>query len=201
MSTLSDRAAILATKPESIARAPSGKGRPALLTTALWIGVVTSGLALGGCEDPTKAKEIEALGDEAFGVPIGPLHRPGQPCTVCHDGGEAREIAIAGTVYWALDSRAPAPGTRVDMLDGQGNHQVALTNCAGNFFILPEDLVVSYPFWVTLTAPGASDITMDSPVNGDGSCATCHHKTFSTRSTGRVYLYENPPGPPPTKCP
>jgi hypothetical protein len=158
-------------------------------------------VALVGCADPTKEAAIEALGGEALGVPEGPLHRPGQPCILCHDGDTAREMAIAGTVYWALDSRAPAPGTRVDMADSVGNKQVAITNCAGNFFVLPEDLVVQYPFWVKLSAPGASEITMDSPVNGDGSCATCHHKTFGTRSTGRVYLFENPPGPPPTKCP
>lgn len=157
--------------------------------------------ALTACEDPAKEAQIAELGGEALGVPLGPLHRPGQPCTVCHDGATAREFAIAGTVYWALDSRSPAPGTRVDLVDGEGNQQSALTNCAGNFFIYPEDLVVDYPFWITLSAEGASSITMDSPVNGSGSCATCHKKTFSTRSTGRVYLYENPPGPPPTKCP
>lgn len=168
------------------------------LSIAVLLGATA---ALPGCEDPAKEAEIAALGGEAFGVPIGPLHRPGQPCTVCHDGDTAREFAIAGTVYWQLDARAPAPGTQVDMVDEEGNKQSALTNCAGNFFIYPEDLRVSYPYWVTLSAEGASGITMDSPVNGSGSCATCHKKTFSTRSTGRVYLYENPPGPPPTQCP
>lgn len=157
--------------------------------------------ALAGCEDPVQQDTIASLGGEALGVPIGPLHRPGQPCTLCHDGATARELAIAGTVYWALDSRSPAPGTRVDLVDEQGNQQSAITNCAGNFFIYPEDLTVSYPFWVTLSAAGAASITMDSPVNGNGSCATCHRKTFSTRSTGRVYLYENPQASPPSKCP
>ena len=206
MSTPSDNTAPGPVSPGPVTRglvtSPGPRSRPrALLAIALLLGLAALGAAVVGCGDPTKEAEIEALGDEAFGVPVGPLHRPGQPCNVCHDGETAREFAIAGTVYWALDSRAPAPGTRVDMIDADGNKQLAITNCAGNFFVLPEDRVVRYPYWVKLTAPGASEITMDSPVNGDGSCATCHHKTFGTRSTGRVYLYENPPGPPPSKCP
>lgn len=155
--------------------------------------------ALSGCGDPTRDTTIEALGEEAIGVPIGPLHRPGQPCLVCHDGEVARELAVAGTVYWAFDSKRPAPGTRVDFVDGDKDHQFAYTNCAGNFFLYPEEMQVDFPFWVKVSA-GGTEITMDSPVNGDGSCASCHKKTLSTRSTGRVYLYDNPPGPPPEDC-
>lgn len=154
---------------------------------------------LVSCGDPTRDAIIESLGEEAPGVPVGPLHRPGQPCNVCHDGEVAREFSVAGTVYWAFDSKKPAPGARVDLTDADGDQQVAYANCAGNFFLLPEDTHVDFPFWVKVSGGGV-EITMDSPVNGQGSCAACHKKTLSPRSTGRVYLYENPPGPPPEDC-
>lgn len=173
-------------------------GGAAALVVAVALGLGLA--ALAGCGDPTRDALIETLGGESPGVPIGPLHRPGQPCVVCHDGDAARAFAIAGTVYWTASSKAPAPGTRVDLVDADGGKQFALTNCAGNFFVLPENLEVAYPFWVKLSA-GDAEITMDSPVNGDGSCASCHEKTFSARSAGRVYLHDTPPGPPPESCP
>lgn len=154
---------------------------------------------LVSCGDPTRDAIIESLGEEAPGVPVGPLHRPGQPCNVCHDGEVAREFSVAGTVYWAFDSKKPAPGAHVDLTDADGDQQVAYANCAGNFFLFPEDTHVDFPFWVKVSGGGV-EIAMDSPVNGQGSCAACHKKTLSPRSTGRVYLYENPPGPPPEDC-
>src|SRR5262245_6092986 len=95
--------------------------------------------SLLGCGDPVKDLAVDALGPEAPGVPEGPLHRPGQPCLVCHDGGEARAFAMAGTVYLAPDSDLPAPGASVHMADAWGGSAVALANCAGNFFVKPED--------------------------------------------------------------
>jgi len=172
---------------------------PRSVAVAVRAVAVAVALAAAGCGDPTRDATIEALGDEAAGVPVGPLHRPGQPCNVCHDGEIAREFAVAGTVYWAFDSKRPAPGTRVDLTDADGEHQVAYANCSGNFFLLPEELKVTFPFWVKVSG-GGTEVTMDSPVNGDGSCASCHKKTLSTRSTGRVFLYENPPGPAPEDC-
>ena len=47
----------------------------------------TIAIALGACVDETHELQVQALGGEAPGVPKGPLHRPGQPCLVCH--GEA----------------------------------------------------------------------------------------------------------------
>jgi cytochrome c553 len=118
---------------------------------------------------------------------------------VCHDGVAARKIAVGGTVFWALQSTSAAPAAQVTLTDHRGAHQLAVTNCAGNFFIFPEQMAVQFPFWISMT-DGSSDISMDSPVNGDGSCAKCHGTELSTTSTGRVYLYENPPGPPPKDC-
>lgn len=187
-------------------RSPTGPRLAGITTALLRTGALagTAALALAtavlaGCGDPTRDAIVTALGEEASGVPVGPLHRPGQPCNVCHDGEIAREFAVAGTVYWAFDSKRPAPGTRVDFTDAEGTHQVAYANCSGNFFLLPEEMKVTMPFWVKVSA-GGTEVTMDSPVNGDGSCASCHKKTLSTRSTGRVFLYENPPGPPPEDC-
>lgn len=165
-----------------------------------WAGAAVMALALAACGDPTRDALIAQLGDEDPGVPEGPLHRPGQPCGVCHDGAAARAIAIGGTVFWTVDSDAPAPGVEVRLVDEGGAEQLAITNCAGNFFVLPEELDVDMPFWVEVGA-GDAAIPMDSPVNGDGSCASCHGLEPDPASAGRVYLFEIPPSPAPESCP
>ena len=57
-----------------------------------------------------------------------------------------------------------------------------------NFFILPEELTPTYPLWVSLRL-GAWEIAMDSPVNGDGSCAGCHAAEAGPESAGPVYVF------------
>jgi hypothetical protein len=156
--------------------------------------------ALLGCEDPTRALAVTGLGPELEGVPIGPLHRPGQPCLTCHDGATARAFSVAGTVYHALDSESPSPGALVRLADDAGGRSVAAANCAGNFFLSPEDFTPIYPLWVSLTL-GTHDIAMDSPINGDGSCAGCHATTPSPRSPGRVYVFESAAEAPTGECP
>ena len=47
--------------------------------------------ALAACVDESHELQVQALGAEVPGVPMGPLHRPGQPCLVCHgDQGRRR---------------------------------------------------------------------------------------------------------------
>jgi hypothetical protein len=161
---------------------------PALLATALL-----------GCEDPTRALAVAGLGPELEGVPLGPLHRPGQPCLTCHDGATARAFSVAGTVFHALDTDSPSPGALVRLADDAGGRFVAATNCAGNFFITPEDFTPSHPLWVSLKF-GALDIAMDSPISVDGSCAGCHTTTPGPRSPGRVYVFENAADAPAGEC-
>src|SRR5262245_50333962 len=54
-----------------------------------------------GCTDPVRQAQIDKLGPEDPAVPVGPDHRPGQACVLCHsEGGPAssKAFAIAGTV-------------------------------------------------------------------------------------------------------
>lgn len=156
--------------------------------------------ALPACGDPVKDAAIAVLGPELPAVPPGPLHRPGQPCSTCHDGATARELSVAGTVFWTADSDLPAPATEVLVIDGDGRTFTAVTNCAGNFLVRPEDFEPTFPLWVALRRGGA-EIEMDSPVLGDGSCAGCHGLEPGPGSTGRVYLHAVPPAAGPGECP
>ena len=148
-------------------------------------------LALG-CEDPLRERTIAELGPEVAGVQPGPLHRAGQPCVVCHDGrSSAREFSVAGTVFVTADAPDPAPGVVVELVDADKRTFRAATNCAGNFFVEPADFAPRYPVFVALEA-GSYRIEMDTPVQRDGSCASCHDDRISRSSVGRVYLYGTP---------
>ena len=48
--------------------------------------VALAALATTCTLDPVQSEAVADLGGEAPGVAPGPLHRPGQPCLVCHDG-------------------------------------------------------------------------------------------------------------------
>jgi hypothetical protein len=150
-------------------------------------------LALAACTDPVRAQAIAALGGEEAGVPPGPLHRPGQPCLVCHDGGEASRFSVAGTVYARAEGTVPVARVTVELLDTDERAFKATTNCAGNFFVRPGDFVPQYPLWVTL-AVGEQRLDMESPVFRDGSCASCHGDPKGPASAGHAYflLDENP---------
>lgn len=159
-------------------RSPSLVVPPALALVAI---------VVAGCSDPARDAAIDALGPETEGVPEGPLHRPGQPCLTCHDGGESRRFAMAGTVFRLADDDAPAPGVRVDIVDGAGKRVTAETNCAGNFFVRPEDFTPVYPAWTSLSL-GDYRIAMETPIHREGSCAGCHAEPAGPESVGRVYL-------------
>jgi hypothetical protein len=150
--------------------------------------------AAGGCQDPVRDSAVETLGPEAAGVPRGPLHRPGQPCLLCHDekGGAAPLLSVAGTVYADPDSRKALNKVKV-VLQGEGGRMAtALTNCAGNFYLRPAEFALprGARSWVYLS--GASEtIEMESPFYVEGSCATCHLDPLAPGSAGHIYLFAN----------
>jgi hypothetical protein len=141
----------------------------------------------GACGDPVREKAAAALGDEAAGVRPGPLHRPGQPCLVCHDGGEVSAFSVAGTVYARAQGGVPVDKVTVQLIDADGRKFGAVTNCAGNFFVRPDEYTPRYPLWTTLSV-GAKTIDMESPVFRDGSCASCHTNPKGPASAGEVYF-------------
>ena len=72
-------------------------------------------VALAAC-DPVHGDAISALGPEAPDVRQGPLHRPGQPCLLCHDGalGDPQRFTIAGTVFETQGARNAPAGARTE---------------------------------------------------------------------------------------
>jgi hypothetical protein len=153
----------------------------ALLIAALW-----------SCADPARDRAIEALGPEAPGVKEGPLHRPGQPCVLCHDdAGNAPPFSVAGTVYIEADSLRPIEDVTVNLIDALGGTFSATTNCAGNFFVRPREYSLDGPIWITMQREEVFR-EMDTPVYRDGSCAGCHGDPIGPASAGHVFLIDDP---------
>jgi hypothetical protein len=142
--------------------------------------------------DPVESEAVADLGGEAPGVPQGPLHRPGQPCLVCHDGATAKPaMSVAGTVYAVLGSSAPLSGASIALTAEDGSTFGATTNAAGNFYVEVAAWQPVYPLRVAV-AFGPLTSTMSTIIGRDGSCASCHVDPASRISAGRVYLAPTP---------
>jgi hypothetical protein len=142
-------------------------------------------LAIAGwcmsCTDPVRDKQISDLGDEPGDVPQGPLHRPGQPCVVCHsDGGPASDMkfAVAGTIFETADKDAMgANEVTVLFIDASSNQRQTVTNEAGNFYIPDGDWPdLTYPFKVGIVKAN-TPVQMHSTINREPSCNFCHEPT------------------------
>jgi hypothetical protein len=150
-------------------------------------------VVIGSC-DPVQDDAVSALGGETPGVPRGPLHRPGQPCLLCHDGasGDPPAFTMAGTIFAGGNSLQPSVGTVVTLENADGTTATATTNAAGNFYLTPDAYTPRYPVHVTsITQAGVSN-TMHSHIGGNGSCAGCHFDPAGPDSPGHVYF--NPLG-------
>jgi hypothetical protein len=142
--------------------------------------------------DPVHDDAVAALGGEAPGVPPGPLHRPGQPCLICHDGtfGDPPAFSMAGTVFlYANSTSQVASGATVTLEDKNGTTAAATINPAGNFFLTPDTYSPEYPVHVKSLAQGNVSISMHSHIGGNGSCAGCHVDPEAPDSPGHVYLH------------
>ncbi len=153
-------------------------------------------IALSSCNDPVHDAEVQALGPEDPNVPKGELHRPGQPCLVCHDN-----FSIGGTVYQD-DLTTPMNGATVTLTDSTGSQGVATTNAAGNFFLRTSDWKPVFPIGTYTASDGTNVIAvsivgsdqnntaqMITHIGRDGSCATCHFGSGpSSSSPGPVYV-------------
>jgi hypothetical protein len=131
--------------------------------------------------DPVRSNEVATLGGEAPGVPHGPLHRPGQPCLLCHGN-----FSVAGTVFVDPTNRNPAAGVTVNLTDSQGHVFSDTTNAAGNFFVRPAQFTPVYPMKVALQYDGMT-VNMTADVGRDGACAMCHSDPVTPSSPGHVY--------------
>lgn len=155
---------------------------------ALSMGGYVGFVLLIGCGDPLREEAILALGNEVPGVIAGPLHRAGQPCLTCHDGDHATPLRVGGTIFLDNKSDKAAVSALVRLVDGTGHEHRTATNCAGNFFVRPGDFDPQWPLWVRVEFDGWIQ-EMESPVNVDGSCASCHGPEKHSQSTGPVFVY------------
>jgi hypothetical protein len=162
--------------------------------------ILTAAHALVGCTDPVESDRVASLGGETDGVPRGPTHRAGQPCTWCHNGSEEREFTLAGTVFDTLSNGRPVQGARVTVTDATDKTVVVETNCAGNFFIRPETFRPVFPVRTKISF-GSHEQTMESLIHRESSCAACHATIASRTSPGPVFLFETPPDNVPGGCP
>jgi hypothetical protein len=145
-------------------------------------------LAWAAC-DPVQSDAVAKLGGEVQGVPRGPLHRPGQPCTFCHDGalGDPPQFSVAGTIYQTADGTTALSGATVSLTDVDGKTYVATTNAAGNFYVTPTAYSPHYPMRVGVTSAGVT-VNMQSHIGWASSCAACHVDPAGPDSPGHVYF-------------
>ena len=161
-------------------------------------------LAAAGC-DPVHDDAIAALGPEASNVRQGPLHRPGQPCLLCHDGaiGDPQRFSIAGTVYETPGAQVAVNGATVSLVDAHGTTVGLATNAAGNFYATPAQYDPAFPIQVTVQGAGGQQVHMQTLIEGNGtvepngSCASCHFDPAGPRSSGHVCLTLDDGGTPP----
>ena len=154
--------------------------------TALGLGIA---LALGAACNPVTQNQIDALGPETAGVRTGPLHRPGQPCLLCHDGaiGDPPAFSVAGTVFQNAGDTAALESATVTLTGSDGASYGATTNAAGNFYLTPSEFTPKYPLRVSV-AWGGTTVTMRSHIGWAGACATCHVDPAGPDSPGHVYF-------------
>ncbi len=148
-------------------------------------------LALSSCSDPVHDAEVAALGPEDPSTPPSELHRPGQPCLVCHgDLGPAHtQFAVGGTVYHE-DLTTPAQGQTITLTDAAQNQVQATTNAAGNFFISAQDWQPVFPITpITIGTDPNNMAQMITHIGRDGSCGACHFGSApATNSPGPIYV-------------
>jgi len=166
--------------------------------------LVTAPLVLG-C-DPVHDDAIAALGPEASGVRRGPLHRPGQPCLLCHDGatGDPQRFSVAGTIFESAGSLVPVVGATVVVTDATGSTKtLPATNAAGNFYVTPSQYDPTFPVQVMVHGPSGQVVTMQTLIEGNGTvlpngaCASCHFDPSGPSTPGHVCLQLDDGGTPP----
>lgn len=144
---------------------------------------------VAGCWDPVHADAVDALGPEAAGVPEGPTHRPGQPCTTCHggDGPGEPDFVVAGTVYKTRNGTEPSVGTVVTITDKNGATRSLTTNSVGNFYLEKRAWSPVFPLSVVLDGDGVHK-AMITTIGRDGGCASCHRGTGNQARMPAVFL-------------
>jgi hypothetical protein len=195
-----------------VARAPFA----ALVSSA----IASLALLAAGCANPVQDARIAQLGPEDPAVPQSDIHRPGQPCLLCHGPykGAEPEMSVAGTIFayaWDVnDPKAdpiPIEGAIIHLTDsfGASPPESPKTNCAGNFYLTKSDWDPAFPLRVAVEYPvpgqtSTQRVSMGTRISRDGSCAGCHKGAPNQGSPGWVYCTQHtsdaPDFEPPSKC-
>jgi hypothetical protein len=159
--------------------------------------LLTIALVFVAC-DPVLDDAVDSLGGEVGNVHPGPLHRPGQPCLLCHDGelGDPPEFSIAGTVFEKPTGTKPVNRATVELHGADGSTFKLTTNSAGNFYASPNEYKPVFPLEVQVNYSGEVT-TMHTQVGRDGACAGCHSDPPGPDSPGHVYVRLDDGGVPP----
>jgi hypothetical protein len=159
-----------------------------LSTCILTTTVLAAAIAAASC-DPVLSGQKDALAGETPGVPKGPLHRPGQPCLLCHDGsiGDPPAFSVAGTVYQDATTKVALENATVTLTDVNGATYATVTNAAGYFYLSPDDFAPAYPMKVSVASGGVT-VSMQSHVGWNGACGGCHVDPPGPDSPGHVYF-------------
>lgn len=167
-------------------------GADGLIIMILAMGAVATGCGnLNPLSDPIENAEVAALGPEDPNVPIGPLHRVGQPCAVCHrDGGEAPTFAFAGTVYRDPVEKIAVADATVVLTDVAGHTFMTTTNCVGNFYVKASEFQATPPVWTSVQRI-EFPWNMDSPIHREASCAKCHYDPAGPASAGHLFVTDD----------
>jgi hypothetical protein len=169
------------------------------MTRALWsarsVGVTLAFSALfpilpSCADDPVHDAEVASLLGEVPGVPEGPYHRAGQPCTVCHGGlGPAStQFSMAGTVF-EKTKLIGVDKAEILLVDANGSSPTVpiFTNCVGSFFITPDQWNPAFPVLVGIQS-GNTKTEMLTQISRATSCAECHTDPQSTDGAGHVFI-------------
>ncbi len=147
------------------------------------------GSALASCFNPVHDDAVTALGPEDPAIPIGLRHRAGQPCLTCHggDGPGSPEFAMGGTIYATRKDADPLEGAVVTLTDVTGQIRTVTTNDVGNFRIRVEQWKPIFPLKVKVTL-GKDETVMETLINGNTACNTCHRGDGDASHMPHVYL-------------
>ncbi len=116
---------------------------------------------------------------------LSPVMRPGEDCTSCHNGDQAQEWTVAGTVFSAPDAQSDGgvQGALVLIADANGRQLTLRSNSAGNFYTAEP---LQFPLTVSVAGTQAQHV-MTAAVEV-GACNACHVPATSTGDPGRVYV-------------
>jgi hypothetical protein len=153
------------------------------------IAMVIASAMASACYDPAHQDAVAQLGGEVDGVPKGPTHRAGQPCTTCHggDGPGDPQFVVAGTVFTTRGSTEALVGANIVITDSHGDSRTILSNIAGNFYIESDNWSPTFPLSVSINANGTTK-NMITHIGRDGGCGTCHRGAGDNTFMPGVFL-------------